>query len=101
MHYVKLPKDKVEMILLKLSMKRNVLLRAFLINYIAIFATWILSMTWPIENLLIFFMSGSPELAEIYMLNLIGIWKILTFAFFLAPALAAWWEMHFIQKHAK
>lgn len=95
-------KDMKDMVLYKLYKmrdKRNILLRAFLINYVAVFALWLLSMTPLYAGLMKSFAAHQSTAAtEMYMLGIFGAWKILAVVLFLAPALAIWWEMTFIKK---
>ena len=78
----------------KLRQTRNTLLRAFLINYIIIFAAWLFSMTPMFDELVRIFIHWPADQMHTYMMDLLGIWKILGVVLFLVPALAMWWEMH-------
>jgi len=92
-------KDMIQYNLYKMRGKRNFLLRAFLINYIAVFIVWLISMTPLYAGLMTHFASHQTAAGvEMYMLGVFGAWKILGVALFLVPALAIWWEMCFIKK---
>jgi hypothetical protein len=78
----------------KMQIKRNTLFRAFLINYIAVFVVWLISMTpfyaWAFGT----FTDMPPEMADMYIMNILGIWKVAGVVLFLVSAFATWWEMH-------
>lgn len=82
----------------KMRAKRNFLLRAFVVNYAAIFVAWLVSMAPGFNGLLVWFMHGTAADAHMYMMDMLGFWKILGVVLFLVPALAAWWEMHSLSK---
>ncbi|MCL1785813.1 MAG: hypothetical protein FWG39_01520 [Alphaproteobacteria bacterium] len=92
-------KDMVQYKLWKMRGKRNILFRAFLINYIAVFVVWLISLTPLYTGLMHHFAANQTAAGiEMYMLNIFGMWKILGVILFLMPALAIWWEMCFIKK---
>jgi len=78
----------------KLASKRNTMFRAFLLNYIAIFLVWLLTLTPMFDVLMALFTSFTPRQADMYMMTLLGFWKIAGVILFLIPAFATWWEMH-------
>ena len=92
-------KEYLEMKIWKLKIRQNINLRAFLINYIAVFVVWIITMT-PIMDVAANMMKMSPELTNVYMMVLIGIWKVLAAVLFLIPGLATWWERCSLAKTA-
>jgi len=71
---------------------RNMLLKAFAINYVAVFLTWLISLTGFYHGVMLHFFKLSPEASTIYLLYLLGIWKILGVVLFLIPAAALHWE---------
>ncbi|MCL2339089.1 MAG: hypothetical protein FWC51_04015 [Proteobacteria bacterium] len=77
----------------KMQIKRNTLFRAFLINYVAVFIVWLITLTpfygWAMAT----FTHFPPEAADLYVMNILGIWKVAGVILFLIPALAIWWEM--------
>ncbi|MCL1891956.1 MAG: CPP1-like family protein [Alphaproteobacteria bacterium] len=84
----------------KLKQKRNILFRAFLINYVVILLAWLVSMTPFYMGLLMHFMPGINAIeANMYLMTLFGIWKIAGVVLFLIPALAIWWEQCMMQKY--
>jgi hypothetical protein len=93
--------EKIEKKIHKLKFKRNILFRTFAINYAAILFVWLFSMTgvfhWTVASLVPALGAG----VDMYMLWMIGLWKIAAFVFFLAPALGLWWEMHCMKKMVK
>jgi len=101
MHFEHMPKNEIEKKLFKLSLKAGFYFRAFVINILAIILVWLLSMTGFYEALLNHFLKATPEVSNMYMMSMIGLWKIANFAFFLAPGLAIWWEICHIKKHMK
>jgi hypothetical protein len=86
-------KDMIAYQYLKLKTTRNILFRAFLINYVTIFLGWLFSMTHLYDFLITKFTHFSTEEAYAYMMNIFGIWQTLGVVFLLFPALAIWWEM--------
>jgi len=82
----------------KLRMKRNTLFRAFAINYVLVFVAWLVSMTPIYEDLLEYFTHMDVAQGQMFVLDVIGLWKILGVVLFLIPALAIWWEMHAFEK---
>ena len=82
----------------KMHVNRNILFKAFLINYIAIFITWLLSMVPGFNGLIVHFTHMAAGDVNMYMLDMLGMWKILGVVLFLMPALAIWWEMHSFKK---
>ncbi|MDR0319120.1 MAG: hypothetical protein LBH81_00050 [Rickettsiales bacterium] len=93
-----MPREDMERALYKMHNKRNLLLRAFLINYIAVFAVWLLSLTGFLEWAMKFFADWSAREMNNYMMFMFGAWKIAGVVLFLIPGLAAWWEMCSIEK---
>jgi len=91
-------KDWVEYKLQKMRMRRNVSFRAFAINWVLIFVVWMISMTPMYEGLMEYFMHTDAVQSQMFILDMIGLWKILNVVFFLVPALAIWWEMHAFEK---
>ncbi|MCL1971517.1 MAG: hypothetical protein FWG57_00820 [Endomicrobia bacterium] len=71
---------------------RNILFRAFIINYAAVFFVWILSFTGLYYWAMSCFFSFSAEQTRMYFACLLGAWKILGAVFFLIPAAAIHWE---------
>ena len=76
-----------------LRRKRNILFKAFLISYVAVFVVWLISLTpffgWAFGA----FTNFPPEAMGMYMMVMFGVWKIASVVLFLIPALAIWWEM--------
>jgi len=71
---------------------RNVLFKAFIINYVAVFLVWLVSLTGAFNWAMAVFFHMSAETATLYFLYLLGAWKILGAVFFLIPAAALHWE---------
>jgi len=86
-------KEFYELKMHKMRQKRNTLFRAFVINAVAIFLVWLLMMTpfygWAMGT----FTPFTPADAQMYLFDLIGVWKLAGVVLFLVPALAIWWEM--------
>ncbi|MCL1902095.1 MAG: hypothetical protein FWG18_00515 [Alphaproteobacteria bacterium] len=82
----------------KLRIKRNIKLRAFLINYIAVFAGWLFSLTALYDFLIMTFTWFTPWEAYVYIMGILGIWQVAGVVLFLFPALAIWWEMGMLRK---
>ena len=89
----KILKDHIEHMMHKLRHKRNILFRAFFINWALVALTWVLFITDAFDGLLDFFIPNIGMNWGVYMLWLLGIWKIAGAVLFLIPALAIWWEM--------
>ncbi|MCL2017626.1 MAG: hypothetical protein FWG80_02550 [Alphaproteobacteria bacterium] len=85
----------------KMLMKRNFLFKAFLINYLAVFLVWLITITPIFDLLMALLTSFSKAEADAYIMILLGIMKIAGFVIFLAPAFAAWWEMNALKKIKK
>ncbi|MDR1071196.1 MAG: hypothetical protein LBL21_00960 [Rickettsiales bacterium] len=88
-----MPREQMEHICHKMYHKRNLLLRAFAINLALIIFVWILSMSGWFDAMMGRLMHCGADNAETYVMHILGAWKVANVAFFLAPALAAWWEM--------
>ncbi|MDR0803728.1 MAG: hypothetical protein LBO08_01390 [Rickettsiales bacterium] len=92
--------DKIQMekIMHKLHHKRNLYLRAFVINLILVVIFWLVSKTgWymgMIENVMI----CTEGAAVHYTYTMIGLWKIAGLVLFLVPGLAAAWELQMCKK---
>ncbi|MCL2390562.1 MAG: hypothetical protein FWD54_06570 [Endomicrobia bacterium] len=71
---------------------RNILFKAFIINYAAVLFVWLLSFTGLYVWAMNCFFSFSAEQTRIYFAYLLGFWKILGAVFFLIPAAAIHWE---------
>ena len=106
MHHMKITKEMREMMehhYNKMYLKRMYLFKAFVINYVAIFAAWLLSLTglfhWMVAHVAP--VLANPMAADMYMLWMIGGWKVLAAVFYLVPAIATWWNMSCIEKHLK
>ncbi|MCL2748883.1 MAG: hypothetical protein FWE50_02290 [Alphaproteobacteria bacterium] len=98
----KMDKDYFAHKMHKLAQRRNINFRAFLINYIAVFLVWLFTLTPVFESLMAHFTNFTPREADMYMMVLLGIWKIAGVILFLIPAFATWWEMHAMkEKYAK
>jgi hypothetical protein len=97
-------KDALEMRYHKMWIQRDTLFRAWFINYVAIFAVWLFSMTgafhWTIAKM-VPALANPPMAADMYMLWLLGFWKIAVAAFLLVPAFAIWWQMSVMKKWIK
>ena len=93
-----MPKEQMAHIYHKMYHKRNYLLRTFLINYLLIFFVWLIFMVPALQQLLIYLLKGTAEQANIYMMWLLGFWKIANVLLFLTPALGTWWEMRACRK---
>ena len=91
-------KDKMEYFYLKIRHKRNFLLRTFAINWLLVLFVWMIWMIPAMQHLTMWFMKGTADQANMYMVWMIGFWKIANVLLFLAPALAAWWEMCMMEK---
>ncbi|MCL2629443.1 MAG: hypothetical protein FWD33_02010 [Alphaproteobacteria bacterium] len=82
----------------KLRGHRNILFRAFVINYVAILVAWLISLMPMYKRMAEHFMNMSASEVNVFMMDIFGIWKILGAVLFLVPALAIWWEMCSLQK---
>ncbi|MCL2331573.1 MAG: hypothetical protein FWC61_03455 [Proteobacteria bacterium] len=91
-------KEMMEHFYHKMRAKRNILFRAFLINYILVFLVWLCSLMPWYQNLLMHFMPMSGPQIQMYLMEIFGLWKIAGVVLFLVPALATWWEMHSFSK---
>ena len=91
-------KDWFEHKMYKLRQKRNISFRAFAINIVLILIVWLCSMMPWYNAMVAHFMSISPANAQMFVLDIIGLWKVLNAVFFLVPGLALWWEMHACEK---
>jgi hypothetical protein len=94
-----MPKDQMQHICHKLYHKRNLLFRAFAINFVLIVIAWLVSMAPWYDGLVAGLMHCPAAEAETYTMDLLGVWKIAGVVFFLVPALAAWWELHACKKY--
>jgi hypothetical protein len=87
-------KDWFEHKMRKLRQKRDIKFRAFFVNLAFIIVACLCCMApWCSGMIARATPAGFWEAASVYMMLLIGIWKIAGIALFLAPALAIWWEM--------
>ena len=93
-----MPKDWMEHKIHKLYHKRNFLLRAFLINYVAVFVAWLITMIPGYQEMAMHFLQTDAAETHMFIMDIFGLWKILGVVLFLVPALAAWWEMHACKK---
>jgi hypothetical protein len=100
-HFEHIPKNEIEKKLFKLALKAGFYFRVFVINIALVTIVWLLSLTGLYEGILVHFMKTTPEMANMYMMNLLGFWKIINVAFFLAPGLAICWGIMHIKKHMK
>lgn len=91
-------KDMMEHHYHKLRTKRNMLFKAFLINYILVFLAWLVSLMPWYQGLAAHFMQTSAANVQMFLMDLFGIWKIAGVVLFLVPAFAVWWEMHSFSK---
>jgi hypothetical protein len=71
---------------------RNVLFKAFIINFVLILITWLLSLSGVLTNLMAGFFGFDAAQTNMYVACTIGFWKILNVVFFLIPAIAIHWE---------
>jgi hypothetical protein len=71
---------------------RNVLLRAFFINWAAVVVVWLLWLSGVLTPLMRIVAGFDAHVSQTYLLWLIGIWKILGVVLFLVPAIAIHWE---------
>jgi hypothetical protein len=86
-------KDKKEMMLYKMRGWRNILFRAFAINYVAVLIVWLISLTGFYTKLASRVMGFPPDILHIYMMDMFGFWKIAGALLFLIPAIALSWEI--------
>jgi hypothetical protein len=99
MREMKMSAEMFQHKMFKLHQKRNVKFRAFFINLILIIVAWLICMSPACVEMMQRCMPGmSAEAIHMYMMTMLGIWKIGNVAFFLSPALAFWWEMHVCKK---
>jgi len=80
---------------------RNVFLKAFVINYVAVFLVWLLSLTGFYHWVMTAFFDLSQETSTMYLLYLLGAWKILGVVVFLIPGVALHWEFACCKKKAQ
>jgi len=71
---------------------RNILFKAFVINYAVIFIVWLIMLTGLYNVLMDFFFGFDPQRTTIFMVHLLGAWKIAGATLFLIPAAAIHWE---------
>ena len=71
---------------------RNILFKAFVLNYILVLVVWLLSLTELFPYLMSFFFQFDSLETAVFMVNIFGIWKTLGVVFFLIPAAAIHWE---------
>lgn len=67
---------------------RNILFKAFIINYILVVLVWLLHLTWLYNFLMQCFFSFDSKETAALMVYLFGAWKVLATTFFLVPAIA-------------
>jgi hypothetical protein len=72
--------------------KRNVLLRAFVINTLLLIVTLLITLT-PFYTWVVSFWLSDPQQIASYTLLFITLWKIGGILLFLVPAIAVWWEL--------
>jgi hypothetical protein len=72
--------------------KRNVLLRAFVINTVLLIVTLLITLT-PFYTWIVSFWLTTPQQITSYTLLFITLWKVGGILLFLVPALAVWWEL--------
>jgi hypothetical protein len=72
---------------------RNVLFKAFAVNYIMILTAWGLAFTKWYANFVIWFFDCDPDEAAIMFYSFLGEWKVLNVILFLAPAIALHWQI--------
>lgn len=71
---------------------RNVLFKSFIISYALLIIVWLISLTGFYPYMVnLFYTFNEAELEKIIVFFL-GIWEILSFIFFLFPAIAIHWE---------
>jgi len=87
-------KEHLEHKIEKMRIKQNIKFRAFLINYVAVLIVWLLVEYTPLLDWAAFLMWMSFEDANLYMMVMIGIWKVGAVLMFMMPGLAIWWERH-------
>ena len=92
-------KEYLEHKIEKMRIKQNIKLRAFVINYIAVLIVWLLFMYTPLLGFAAAMMRMTLEQANMYMMVIIGFWKILAAVLFLVPAIAIWWERCALRKY--
>ena len=87
---VKLSQDLIQ----ELHLKKRVMFRAFAVNLALILLVWLAieAGLFPI-GMVGRLMSCTPDEAKLYVMDLLGIWKILNIVLFLVPALAMLWEV--------
>ncbi|MDR0726994.1 MAG: hypothetical protein LBF37_02925 [Rickettsiales bacterium] len=85
----------------KLRSKQRIMFRAFLINYVLIFITWLLSMSDGFMNWVANLTNMPFGLLTIQMISWMAMWKIAGVVLFLVPALAACWEMAMLKRYSK
>ncbi|MCL2485276.1 MAG: hypothetical protein FWF00_04635 [Endomicrobia bacterium] len=71
---------------------RNILFKAFIINYAAVLFVWLLSLTGLYVWAMFWFFGFSVSQTTMYFAYLLGFWKIIGAVFFLIPAIAIHWE---------
>lgn len=91
-------REEIEHKYWKLHTTRGILFRAFAINYVSVFAAWLVSMTGFFDWSIRMFTRFNPADSYEFMMNCLAIWQILGVALFLVPALAVWWQMCAIRK---
>jgi len=86
---IKISQDLIQ----ELHLKKRIAFRAFAVNLALIFLVWVAIELglFPI-GMVGRLMSCTPDEAKLYVMDLLGIWKILNVVLFLVPALAMLWE---------
>ncbi|MDR2187146.1 MAG: hypothetical protein LBE62_03715 [Azonexus sp.] len=80
---------------------RNILFKAFCLNFVLIVVAWLASWSGIVASLMTAFFGFSASETQMYMAHLIGFWKILNAVFFLIPAVAIHWEYKLIHTSEK
>jgi len=77
------------------SMRRagNVKFRSFIVSIILLTLVWFVTLVPGYLGVAEFIMNVPGEIIYVFILLMLGMWKILSFMFFLVPALSYWWEM--------
>lgn len=78
--------------------KQHAKFKAFLVNLVLMILVWLLCksgmMDWAVANAEV-----NGDFLRWQCMMGMGLWKILNIVFFLAPAIAIWWERKCIEHH--
>lgn len=81
-----------------LHIRQNILLRAFLINFILVLICWLLSFSSDFMSLCADMINVPIDRLDIYFINWLAVWDIAGVVLFLVPGLATYWARFALKK---